>query len=102
MWPERSNKLSASLFDLANFVACKFDESRQGSVKFDLKFTLKKRWQISKFAPSQIWLQISQILKILAQIYPPDLLYFKPRSVKIYVNFNQKRANDHFASIYIN
>ncbi|WP_298085545.1 hypothetical protein, partial [uncultured Campylobacter sp.] len=32
---------SAGLFDLASFATCKFDESCQGSVKFDLKFTLK-------------------------------------------------------------
>jgi len=41
VWPARGSKLSAGLFDLASFVACKFDESRRGSVKFDLKFTLK-------------------------------------------------------------
>ncbi|WP_298790350.1 hypothetical protein [uncultured Campylobacter sp.] len=35
------SKLSAGLFDLASFATCKFDELRQGSVKFDLKFTLK-------------------------------------------------------------
>ncbi len=41
MWPARSSKLSAGLFDLASFATCKFDESHQGSVKFDIKFTLK-------------------------------------------------------------
>ena len=35
------SKLAADLFDLASFATCKFDESRQGSVKFDLNFTLK-------------------------------------------------------------
>ena len=37
----RGSKLSPGRFDLASFSICKFDESCQGSVKFDLKFTLK-------------------------------------------------------------
>nr|WP_315013810.1 hypothetical protein [uncultured Campylobacter sp.] len=46
----RGSKLSPGLFGLASFSICKFDESCQGSVKFDLKFTIKNGGKFQIYA----------------------------------------------------